>query len=136
MKKPTITKNDVIRQMNKIKEKKAPGPDGMKPELLKVLTHDGHCVKIFTCGLNNILNGKEEIPHSWLQSKTVMVPKRKKPNVKQLRPIALTNASYKLFMGIIKIKIEDHMREIKQQSELQAGFTGKKRITDNLFILQ
>ena len=136
MKKPIITKNDVVRQMNKIKERKAPGPDGMKPELLKILTDDDHCVKIFTSGLNNILNGKEEIPHSWLQSKTVMVPKRKKPNVKQLRPIALTNASYKLFMGIIKTKIEDHMREIKQQSELQAGFTGKRRITDNLFILQ
>ena len=33
MKKPTITKNYVIRQMNKIKERKAPGPDGMKSEL-------------------------------------------------------------------------------------------------------
>ena len=136
MEEPIITRNDVICQMMKIKEKKAPGPDGLKPELLKVLIEDNHCVEILTLGLNNILNKEEEIPKSWLQSKTVMVPKRKKPTVKQLRPIALTNASYKLFMGIVKNKIEEHMHEIRQQSELQAGFTKRRRIVDNLFILQ
>ena len=136
MEEPIITRNDVICPLMKIKEKKAPGPDGLKPELLKVLIEDNHCLEILTLGLNNILNRKEEIPKSWLQSKTVMVPKRKKPTVKQLRPIALTNASYKLFMGIIKNKIEEHMHEIRQQSELQAGFTKRRRIVDNLFILQ
>ena len=62
--------------------------------------------------------------------------KEKNPTVKQLRPIALANASFKLFMGIVKNKIEEHMHEIRQQSELQAGFTKKRRIVDNLFILQ
>ena len=89
--------------------------------------HKRICLRIY-------LNDK-----SWLQSKTVMVPKRKKPTVKQLQPIALTNASYKLFMGIVKNRIEEHyqhMHEIRQQSELQAGFTKRRRIVDNLFILQ
>ena len=58
--------------------------------------------------------------------------KEKKPTVKQLRPIALTNASYKLFMRIVKHKIEEHMHEIRQQSEVQTGFTKRRRIVDNL----
>ena len=38
-------------------------------------------------------------------------------------------------MGILKTKIETHMRQICQESEVQAGFTKHRRITDNLFIL-
>ena len=36
---------------------------------------------------------------------TVMVSKKKKPTIKDKRPIALTNATYKLFMCILKSKI-------------------------------
>ena len=62
MEEPIITRNDVICQLMKIKEKKAPGPDGLKPELLKVLIEGNHCVEILKRGINNILSKKEEIP--------------------------------------------------------------------------
>ena len=79
---------------------------------------------------------KDNIPESWYTSKTVLIPKTKKPTVKDLRPIALTNATYKLFMGILKTKIEHHIRYIKEESEVQAGFTKKnRRISDNLIVL-
>ena len=39
-------------------------------------------------------------------------------------------------MGIVKTKIKEHIHEIRQQSELQAGFTKRRRIVDNLSILQ
>ena len=55
--------------------------------------------------------------------------------MKDLRPIALTNATYKLFMGILKTKIEHHIRYIKEESEVQAGFTKHRRISDNLLVL-
>ena len=38
-------------------------------------------------------------------------------------------------MGILKSKMEKHIREIRQDSEVQAGFTRHRRIADNLFIL-
>ena len=59
-----------------------------------------------------------------------------KPTVNDLRPIiALTNATYKLFMGILKTKIEHHFRYIKEKSEVQIRFTKKCRISDNLIVL-
>ena len=38
-------------------------------------------------------------------------------------------------MGILKSKMESPIREIRQDSEVQAGFTGHRRIADNVFIL-
>ena len=38
-------------------------------------------------------------------------------------------------MGILKTKIETHMRQIGQESEVQAGFTKHRWTTDYLFIL-
>ena len=72
--------------------------------------------------MNNILDKKDKLPSTWTESKTVLMSKKNKPTVKDLGPIALTNATYKLFMGILKSKIENHIREIRQDSEVQAGF--------------
>ena len=38
-------------------------------------------------------------------------------------------------MGIIKTKIEDHIKESGNELEVQAGFTKRRQIADNLFIL-
>ena len=42
---------------------------------------------------------------SWEKSNTRLISKVNKPTAKQLRPIALTDVSYKLFMTIIKINL-------------------------------
>lgn len=65
-----------------------------------------------------------------------MIPKKSKPEAKDLRPIALTNYSYKIFMAILKDKIENHLRSNREIKENQAGFTAGARIEDNLFIMQ
>ena len=45
-------------------------------------------------------------PESWKRSKTVMIPKKKKPKAKDFRPIALTNVEYTFFILLgIKEKI-------------------------------
>ena len=84
--------------------------------------------------MNKIITKEDNILESWYISKTVLVPKTKKPTVKDLRPIALTHATYKLFMGILN-NIEHHIRYIKEESEVQAGFTKNRRISDNLIVL-
>jgi len=135
MEDPQITVEDVKIQMKKTKKKKSPGPDGIKPDIIKIIGDDPYCTQIMAHGMNRIVNNIEDIPRSWSESKTVLVPKKKQPTVKDLRPIALTNATYKLFVGILKTKIEQHIRHIKQENEVQAGFTKNRRIADNLFIL-
>ena len=46
---------------------------------------------------NKVIDMKE-IPNSWKKTKTRMIPKKNKPQAKDLRPIAITNISYKIFM--------------------------------------
>ena len=135
MEDPHITTDDVTQQIRKIKERKSAGPDGIKPDLLKIIGNDIQCINILAESMNKIITKEDNIPESWYTSKTVLVPKTKKPTVKDLRPIALTNATYKLFMGILKTKIEHHIRYIKEESEVQAGFTKNRRISDNLIVL-
>ena len=65
-----------------------------------------------------------------------MVPKTRKPAAKELRPIALTNVSYKLFMSILINKIEEHPKENDELLEIQAEFTKAGRVEDNLFLLR
>ena len=83
-----------------------------------------------THGMNNILDKKDKLPSTWTESKTVLISKKNKTTVKDLRSMTLTNATYKLFMGILISKMENHIREIRQDSEVQAGFTRHRRIAD------
>ena len=76
--------------------------------------------------MNKIITKEDNIPKSWYTSKTVLVPKTKKPTVKDLRPIALTNATYKLFMRILKTKIEHHIRYIKEKVKYNQDLQQKK----------
>ena len=43
------------------------------------------------------------------KTNTRLIPKGKKPIVKQIRPIVLTGVSYKLFMTILGNKIDKHI---------------------------
>ena len=135
MEEPEITVEDVKQQLQIIKEKISPGPDGMKPDILKILGTDEQCTQVLTYVLNKIMRQEDMSPNSWALSKTIMVPKKKKPTIRDLRPIALTNATYKLFMGILKSKVEHHIKQIQQESEVQSGFIRNRRLADNLYVL-
>ena len=75
-------------------------------------------------------------PPSWKTSNTKMIPKKARPTVKDLRPIALTEISYKLFMTLLKDEIEYHLMKNNEMKEVQAGFTKGGKTEDNIFILQ
>ena len=132
---PKITEEKVKKCLKRQKNKKAAGPDGLKPEMYKTLVEDEKCIKILTKCLKNEIERKQK-PDKWKRSKTKMMKKKNKPTVKELRPIALTNISYKLFMSLIKNEIEDHLERNGEMKENQAGFTEGGRVEDNLFIMQ
>ena len=81
MEEPEITVQDVKQQLQRIKEKKSPGPDGMKPDIFKILGTDEQCTQVLTFVLNKIMRQEDMNPNSWALSKTIMVPKKKKPTI-------------------------------------------------------
>ena len=122
-------------ELEKLKCNKAPGPNLLKPELYKEIGKSTFCTEVMANLYDNQFYS-EEVPESWKESKTKLIAKKKKPTVKDFRPIALTNISYKLFMSLIKNQIEEHLTENNLVKYNQTGFTKGGRMEDNLFILQ
>ena len=132
---PTITINELKTHLKKIKKNKATGPDNIKGELYTALQKSDICTRKLHDILQNILDNETKVK-TWEKSNTTMVPKVKKPTAKQLRPIALMDVSYKLYMKIQGKKIDEHLIHNNEQIGTQAGFTSGCQIEDNLFVLQ
>ena len=132
---PEITLGEIKHQIEKMKVGKAAGPDGVKIELYKCLCEDESIINNLKDLFNQVLV-TGVIPEEWKTSKTVLIEKKSKPKANELRPIALMNCYYKIFMGIIKEKIEKHLENNNLVNNYQAGSTKKRRIADNLFILR
>ena len=60
MEDPHIT-TDVIQQIRKIKERKSAGPDGIKPDVLKILGNDIQCINILAESMNKIITRGQHI---------------------------------------------------------------------------
>ena len=134
MKKFHIEREEVVRVIKTLKNGNVPGEDGLKAEIFKGMLNSPKLIETMKHCFNEIVNtGK--IPISWKTSITKMIPKKTKPTASDLRPIAITNVVYKIFMAIIRDKIEDHLKRNHLTKENQNGFTRGARIEDNIFIL-
>ena len=77
MKFPIIEEKEFVNAINKMKNGKASGIDGISAEIMKFLIKDGEIRKYTLKCFNNAL--KEQIHEDWLVSKTKMLPKNKHP---------------------------------------------------------
>ena len=127
--------SDVMEALRRIKKNKQAGPDLMKGDILKWLIESKICLRVLAKAMNMIVQ-TGECPSSWKRSKTVMIPKNHKPEANQHRPIALTNATYKLLMGLLKDQLYEHLVNIREMNDLQAGFSKGRRMEDNIFVLE
>ena len=114
---------EVARALEKSKKGKQPGPDRLKGEIYSSLRDSKKLVLYLTHAYNAVLNDGT-VPQGWKGPKTVMIPKTKRSKAKEHRPIALTNVGYKLFMGLVKNKLVEHLDRNGLISDYQAGFTG------------
>ena len=135
MKLKVIEKETMNEKLENLKNKKASGPNLLKPELYKELGNSEFCTKTIARVYENQMHSKK-IPKSWKGTKTKVIKKIKKPTVKDFRPIALADISYKILMSIVKDQIEDHIEKNNLRKHNQTGFTKGGRKEDNLFVLQ
>ena len=122
--------------LEKLKTCKSAGLDGLRAELYKELINDRRAIEKLTASYKKVLEEKQE-PTEWKKNqKTIMIPKKNRPTETELRPIAMTDVSYKILMSLIGRKIEKHVAENKIGKFEQAGFTKGGNILNNLLILR
>ena len=78
-----------------------------------------------TRAYNAVLN-EGAVPEGWKGSKTAMIPRTGNPTAKEHRPIALTNVGYKIFMGLVKSKLVEHLERNRLISDYLVVLQGQK----------
>ena len=130
-----ITQDEIKTQFKRLKENKAAGPNKIPPKIIKELSEEESFMNCLENAFNIIYNANN-IPESWKISNTTLINKKPKPSADQLRPITITNIMYKIYMGIIKDRLETHIQNSNKICYEQMGFTKGRRIEYNLFILK
>lgn len=129
-----ITVDEVIDSVDSLKPNKAPGPDGLTAEMLKVTR--SVLVPLLWKLFNKILECRQ-FPEEW--AKALIVPIHKKGPVSDpgnYRGISLTSVIGKVFMKIIQKRITAWAESESLFDECQAGFRKGRSTIDQIFVLQ
>ncbi|GBP22261.1 Putative uncharacterized transposon-derived protein F52C9.6 [Eumeta japonica] len=110
--------DEIIKNIDKLKIEKSPGPDNIPNEALKIgkpiLIQ--HLITLF----NKILE-TQNIPQKWGESRITLLYKKGDPqDIGNYRPISLLPTMYKLFAMCLEKRLEPDIE--KHQTKEQAGF--------------
>ena len=125
-----IDEQSVLKEIDKIKETKAPGPDKLSPYLLKKLKEN--LAEPLTIIYNRSLQ-ECEVPTDWKKANiTPIFKKGSKQSPGNYRPISLTSIPGKILESIVKREITKHLEQNNLIYETQHGFRSGKSCLTNL----
>jgi hypothetical protein len=104
------TKEEVKATVNKLKNNKAPGPDGIPSELLK---EGSKCMEKRIYELTVQIWNEEKIPLSWTEA--LICPIHKKGDVQNCensRGISLVNIAYRVLAIVLYGRLKPHVNKI------------------------
>ena len=128
---PSVTQSEVRYALSKMKNDKAPGPDGIMIEQLKsggAIIHQ-ELARLFTKCIETT-----NVPKSWKGSELILI--HKKGDIKELknyRPISLLCNIYKVFTKVITNRLQVQLDE--NQPVEQAGFRSGYSTADHIHTL-
>ena len=128
-----ITREEVLLAVQRLKNGKAAGPDGIIGELLK---HAGHLAMDLLVKFFNVLFDRGRYPNSWTES--IIVPLFKKGNQNDpnnYRGISLCDISSKLYSSIINNRLQEWIEQNNLTGECQAGFKKDYSTVDHMYTL-
>lgn len=116
-----FTKEEMENAGKALKSGKAPGPDGIPPEIIKLLIKN--IPETLLAIMNNILK-KQKIPKKFKEAKVILIWKSGKSpeTATSFRTICLINTLAKLFELLIKLRLECEVNDRKGLHERQFGF--------------
>lgn len=122
---PTITVDEVIAAAKKNKMGRAPGPDGISAQTVKIVILDN--LDYFTTLFNNLIR-ERNFPIIWKTAKLILIekPKKNKRNQPKYRPICLLNIISKTFENLLNERLQKEINERGGLNELQFGFRKRK----------
>ena len=125
---PPISKYEIKSALKKMKNNKAPGPDDIIIEYVKMGGPKllGYLEKLF----NDCLD-KGEIPQAWKNADVIILYKKgDREDIKNYRPISLLSHTYKLLTRIITNRVTNKLDQF--QPVEQAGFRGGYSTIDHI----
>ena len=130
-----IDSDTLIRIVKFLKQGKAPGPDNIHNEVLRLGTTTSlfhHLARLF---ISSIQIGY--IPTTWkLATLRMLLKPDKLPSLTtSYRPISLMSSIIKLFERVIEQRLHSYLEDIGFISKYQSGFRQAKSTDDHLFRL-
>ena len=128
-----VMREEVLLAIQRLKNGKAAGLDGITGELLK---HAGHLAVDFLVKFFNVLFECGIYPDSWTES--IIIPLFKKGNQNDpgnYRGISLCDISSKLYSSIINNRLQEWIEQNNLTGECQAGFKKDYSTVDHMFTL-
>ena len=117
---PLFTRRALTEASDKVKEKKAPGPDNLPPEVVKELVQRQPDAILKT--YNGLLS-KGIFPKEWKVARLVLIEKGKPgQNNKAYRPVCLLNVFGKLFEQLLLVRLKREIIRTGDLADEQYGF--------------
>ena len=122
---------EVTEAIKKLNNGKAPGPDGLTPEIYKKFTN------LLTIPLQRLMNNvidsvESRLPASWENAYITLIPKdeQENPPPQAFRPISLLNLDYKIYAKILANRLEKCISDIIHED--QTCFMPGRYMKDNI----
>lgn len=126
----SISPSEVLKALDNVQTNKAPGPDGIHPQVLK------HCRHVIAPLLHIVYNKSlrtGQLPSDWKKGRITPVHKKgSKLDVNNYRPISLTSIPCKILEKEIRKHITNHLEKNNILSQHQYGFRSRRSCITNL----
>lgn len=126
-----ITKEEIIEQLKRCKNKSAAGSDGLNYQILKKLPPN--VFQIITALFNKAFS-LGHFAQAWKHANVKMVPKpgKNKNEAKNWRPISLLSCLGKLFERVVTNRLSQYLESKKLLSPFQSGFRRGRMTAEQL----
>ena len=129
-----ITESEISKAINKLKNNKASGPDGILNEMIK---SGGSFIVPVICKLFNLILTHGTFPNAWRAN--TLTPLHKKGDkliTDNYRGIAVCSNFCKLFCSVLHNRLSIFARENKLIPGCQIGYREKSRTSDHILTLK